>query len=43
MEYLNTQHRRNVRGFEMWVFCGGFPVNVVTTPLVFLDRMSTTW
>jgi hypothetical protein len=29
--------------FQLWVFCGGFPVNDVTTPLVSLGRMSATW
>ena len=27
----------------MWVLCGGYPVSVVTTPLVCLGRMSATW
>ena len=29
--------------FQLWVFSGGFPVNVVTKPLVCLGRMSATW
>ena len=29
--------------FQLWVFSGGFPVNVVTTPLVCLGRISATW
>jgi len=29
--------------FVLWVFCRVFPVNVVTTPLVCLGRMSATW
>jgi hypothetical protein len=29
--------------FELWVLWGGFPVNVATTPLVCLGRMSVSW
>jgi hypothetical protein len=32
-----------MRVIDLWVFSGGFPVNVVTTPLVCWGRMSTTW